>query len=246
MEMFSPPPPRTNPGDGYLSHPRSADPPRFIPYNTTLRRVSRRWTASLGVSPTCRPISELSAKQHPGNVDSGSATRKPTAVTRILLLSVVLLVLLPAGVSRADFNSGEIDEFLMTYISSYETFTDSINGVSTLIFAAFIYLISRKFGIVHNDSIMIFRHSWILFVCGFLCIVAFVSNFLIHGAIANFFSEAYQGKFDTDCNQNYDFPVEYFNECVRKAKLRIYGSISLASCVLASLSLFIWSCVNLR
>ena len=136
-----------------------------------------------------------------------------------------------------------MDEFLARYIDSYETFIDSINGVSTLVFAAYIYLMSRKIGIVH-DGYIHFSHSWLLMICGIFCAVTFISNFLIHGTIANFFSEIYQGKLNENCKYDGSH-AGYFHECIRRAKLRFFGMISFISCLLSILSISIWSCVYL-
>ena len=60
-------------------------------------------------------------------------------------------------------------------------------------FAAVVFLMSRKIGIVHNGQVVNFSHSWLLMFCGIFCVATFLSNFLIHGAIADFFSVMYQG-----------------------------------------------------
>lgn len=141
-----------------------------------------------------------------------------------------------------------VDEFLTRYIDSYETFVDSMQGVSTLMFAAVIYLMSRKIGIVQDGRILNFSHPWLLIFCGFSCVVTFASNFLIHGAIADFFSVMYQGEIDDNCEYetSIESHMEYFHECIRRERLRYLAIISLISCLLSILSMSAWLCVQGR
>ena len=141
-------------------------------------------------------------------------------------------------------DAAAVNEYLLLYIDSYQIFVSSTNGVSALFFGAVVYLSKKSLGIDCDGNDGKPTLSWSLCVCMVFCIATFFSNFFIQGAIADFFSIMYRQEAVDECDLR--TADQYFNECVRDGRLKILGRISLACCILASVSILGWLVGEIR
>lgn len=144
----------------------------------------------------------------------------------------------------AEFDAAAVNDYLLLYVDSYERFVSSTNAVSALLFGAVVYLSRRSLGFTGdgNDGKPIL--TWSLCACMALCVATFVSNFLIQGTIADFFSVMYRQEVVDECELQ--TASRYFDECVRDGRLKILGRISLASCLLAFVLMLAWLVGEIR
>ena len=137
-----------------------------------------------------------------------------------------------------------MDHYLNRYIDSYEVVISSTNGVCSLIFGASVFLMSRKFGIVRDDSVAVFSYSWMLITAMILCSLTFFLNFLIEGVIANFFSDMYQQKYEESCAGL--SPTDYFQKNMREKRLRYLAPGSLLSCFFSLCFMIGWCVIHVK
>lgn len=144
-----------------------------------------------------------------------------------------------------------MNAFLENYVDSYELMSSNTNYVGLLIFAAVIFLLSRKLGIV-QDAKVEFTYDWLLVVSMLASIGVFLCNFLIHGTVASFFSNMYQKEISnmTDeiswiCPTSKDKHYLVYFQCVREIRL-IPLTVASVVCLAVSVSCLVgWLTLNM-
>ena len=143
-----------------------------------------------------------------------------------------------------------MSEFLLAYIRSYDVMFSITNGVCSLIFGSVVFLMSRKFGIVHGDVTADISAIWLLIASMVCCVIVFVVNFMSQGIIASFFSQMYlseipetelESKISWLCDPTLTKSAAAYFQCVREQHLWVVNLISGVSFVMAILFILTWA-----